>query len=384
MHINRIQSVENQTGLSLIELLVALVLSLAVLIALSYVYVAAKQAFRFQENTGRMQEDGAYALDLISREMRMAGHGGCAGIGRDASVIPNVYTPGLIWSNTAASIIQGLNPLEAVLPGDALITVQPFTPFNTLRGFDTGPNAMFATGNVPAWSTTSSSIFFAGASGQSAALSAPMALATSALTLNTNTFGWAGKNLSLIISDCTDSSLFNGAVTAVGAGPTAALNVAHGTTDGNGVANFRGSKIYGTSSVVMTAEWNFFYVATRTGATTPSLFRVRHNGENRLNAEEVISNVEAMKIHYGEANAATPEVVSNWRTTAAAVTDWSRVVAVRVGLMMISSDANNNTDLPAATIKLLGASYTIPTGQTNRSRREFSTTIVLRNRVAPR
>ena len=74
-----------------------------------------------------------------------------------------------------------------------------------------------------------------------------------------------------------------------------------------------------------------------------------------------------------------------WRTTAASVTDWSRVVAVRVGLMMVSADNAANTDVTTATPPFLGASYTPASGaSTTRVRKEFSTTVVLRNRIAPR
>ena len=153
----------------------------------------------------------------------------------------------------------------------------------------------------------------------------------------------------------------------------------------------------------MPLEWSFYYVATRPGASTPSLYRVFYNGTTRGNAEELVSNIETMKLNYGE-NINGKDKVTNlqctiatggatcaptfqadvWRTTAAAVTDWSRVVAVRVGLMMLSADSAANPDI-ASTPTLLGQSYTLPTGaSTTRLRKEFSTTVVLRNRVAPR
>jgi hypothetical protein len=78
-------------------------------------------------------------------------------------------------------------------------------------------------------------------------------------------------------------------------------------------------------------------------------------------------------------------IVNEWRTTAAAVTDWSRVVAVRVGLMMMSDQDNANLGVTLAVPTLLGATYSIPVGASaNRIRKEFSTTVVLRNRVAAR
>jgi hypothetical protein len=60
-------------------------------------------------------------------------------------------------------------------------------------------------------------------------------------------------------------------------------------------------------------------------------------------------------------------------------------VAVRIGLMMVSGDQSANQEVTQGALTLLGASYTIPAGASaSRVRKEFSTTIVLRNRVAPR
>lgn len=386
-HTSNTKSQRNQLGLSLVELLIALVLSLAVLSALSAVYIAAKQAFKFQENTGRMQEDAAFALELLSREIRMTGHAGCAGIKQTTVVGPpsvTTYTPGFI-SNSTTGDEQGTNPMATVVasPG-ADITAQPYTANNVIRGFDTGPNTMFATGSSPIWGTSSASLFFAGANSKSASLVVPMAAATSDLQLSTNTFGWSGDTRDLIISDCVDSTLFRGVITTTGSGATARLNIEHPNSV-NSLATFKGSRVYGTDAVVMSPYWNFVFVAKRTAnSPTPSLYRVFHDGEDRKNAEEIISNVEAMSIHYGEATAANPMVVANWRTTSAAVTDWSRIVAVRVGLMMVGVDSNDSLEITASAITFLGQAYTVPTGQSSRSRREFSTTIVLRNRVAPR
>jgi type IV pilus assembly protein PilW len=154
----------------------------------------------------------------------------------------------------------------------------------------------------------------------------------------------------------------------------------------------------------MPLQWSFYYAATRSGASTPSLYRVFYDGNARGNAQEIIANVESFKLMYGENTMGKDSVTNNactiatggatcvpnlqadvWRTTAASVTDWSRVVAVRIGLMMVSADSNAIADLSQVTPTLLGQTYTIPTGaSTGRLRKEFSTTVVLRNRVASR
>lgn len=391
-----------QRGVTLVELLVSLALGLAVLVGLSYVYVAAKQSFRFQETSGRLQEDAVFALEMISRDLRMAGFAGCRGV--DISSGP-IYFPTLSLS-TAPTAIDGPNPLASVEPTATTVTVQPLTPYNFIRGFDNVPSAMFATGAVPTSSNTSS-LFFSGGSSNSVAVTAAMAVASDNLTISADPFNWASTSTpisnpgvyNMIVSNCVSSSLFAGKVV------TGSTQISHSSIYGNSTNNFPSSVLYGVDALVVPLEWSFYYVATRSGAATPSLFRVFYDGNKRdASPQEIISNVESMRLHYGEnlkgkdslTSAActlasggatcTPSMQADvWRTTAASVTDWSHVVGVRIGLMMVGGEANSTADLSTATPTLLGASYSLPSGASaNRLRKEFSTTVVLRNRVAAR
>jgi type IV pilus assembly protein PilW len=379
-----------QGGVSLVELLIAVALGLAVLVGLSSVYVAVKQSFRFQETSGRLQEDAAFALDSISKDLRMAGYAGCPGINKITVGAVTTYFPGSVMSSGSPAGINGPNPLATIETGVAEVTQQPFTAFNFVRGFDSVPSGMFASGAAPASSGTDS-LFFAGGSINAVSLSALMANTSDSLKIAADTYGWRNATANsgvydFVISDCNSSSIFKGKVATSGGLTT----IDHSTSMGNSAGTFTSSTIFNTDAVVMPAEWSFYYVATRAGAETPSLYRVFYNGNSRQAAEELVSNVESMQLHYGENTTldglgAPTLTVDAWRTTAAAVTDWSRVVAVRIGLMMISSEDNVNPGVTVATPKLLGATYTVPAGaSTNRLRKEFSTTVVLRNRVAAR
>lgn len=391
-----------QRGLSLVELLVSLVLGMAVLIGLASVYVAAKQSFRFQETSGRLQEDAVFALEMIAKNLRMSGFAGCRGVNQEAGP---VYFPRLTLA-TAPTGIDGPNPLATVESGSTTVTVQPLTPFNFLRGFDDVPSTMFASGLAPTTSGTDS-LFFSGGSANVVSVTAPMAAATSSLTIGADPYNWAATTTptanpgvyNMIVSNCLTSSLFAGKVT------TSGTLIAHDTTLGNAANDFPTSPLYGADALVMPLEWSFYYVATRSGAATPSLYRVFYDGNKRDgNPQEIISNVESMQLHYGEnlngiddvttlacvlasgGATCTPTLrADTWQTTAASVTNWSRVVGVRIGLMMVGSDAGAAADVTVATPPILGASYTLPSGASSRRlRKEFSTTVLLRNRIAPR
>jgi len=65
-----------QTGLSMVELLVALGLGLILLAGIGSIYVGSKQTYRMQEANARVQETGRFALEVIGRSLRQAGADG--------------------------------------------------------------------------------------------------------------------------------------------------------------------------------------------------------------------------------------------------------------------------------------------------------------------
>ena len=388
--ITSMRRVRHQRGVTLVELLISLALGLAVLVGLSAVYVAAKQSFRFQETGGRMQEDAMFALETISRELRMAGFAGCRGVEKINIAGVDTYYPQLGMTSGAPSGISGPNPLAVVEPGNAEVVLKPLSPFNFVRGFDNVPDEMFA---APPTSSATNSLFLAGGSERAVSVSAAMAAVDDPLTITAGSAAFldATKIYNMVVANCNASSLFSG---QVGAGGTQIIHTAaigNATVGTNAAASFPSNPLYDVDALVMPLEWSFYYVATRAGAATPSLYRIQYDGSARGNAEELVSNVESMRLHYGENtvnNAVTgaPTMQADvWRTTAATVTDWSRVVAVRVGLMMVSDDNAANQDVATAAPTLLGQAYVGPVGKSaTRLRKEFSTTVVLRNRVAPR
>ncbi|MGH8820073.1 MAG: PilW family protein [Rhodoferax sp.] len=383
-------------GFSLVELLIALALGLAVLVALSAVYLTVKQSFRFQETSGRLQEDASFALDTIAKDLRMAGFAGCPGINKVTVSGVSTYYPGSVLDSGSPGGINGPNPLAQVETSNPEVIQQPLTALNFIRGFDEVPSSMLEAGAAPASSNTSS-LFFAGGSVNSVAVSAAMATASASLSTDGYPYGWRKAKpppnsgvYDLIVSDCTSSSLFKGKVTQSGG----VTSIDHSKEMGNASAAFTSNQLFDTSAQVMPLEWNFYYVATRPGASTPSLYRVFYDGNTRQQAQELVSNVESMRLHYGENTGfdelgAPTLVADEWRTSASTgvkkVTDWSRVVAVRVGLMMVSGDDYANPDVDVPTPTLLGQDYTLPGGASKkRLRKEYSTTVVLRNSVAAR
>jgi type IV pilus assembly protein PilW len=79
-------------GFSLVELMVALVISLILMAGIGQIFLGSKKSFTIQDSLGRMQENGRYAMGILTQDLRRAGYwGGNADIGAiEGSQAPDV------------------------------------------------------------------------------------------------------------------------------------------------------------------------------------------------------------------------------------------------------------------------------------------------------
>lgn len=106
-------------GFSLVELMVALVISLILLGGVSQIFLSSKKSFTIQDSLGRQQENGRYAIDTLTADLRRAGYwGGNAQIGditgslgieNDNGTCPNDTT----WGRMIDRRVTGLNDTSA-------------------------------------------------------------------------------------------------------------------------------------------------------------------------------------------------------------------------------------------------------------------------------
>jgi len=66
-----------QTGVSLIELMIALTISMVLTAVIGYTYLASSQVFRTIDASSRLQEGARFAFEVIASDLRMAGFTGC-------------------------------------------------------------------------------------------------------------------------------------------------------------------------------------------------------------------------------------------------------------------------------------------------------------------
>jgi type IV pilus assembly protein PilW len=94
-------------GFGLIELLIALALSLVVVLGVVQVFIAAKNTYLSQNAAAEMQEDARFVLSKMIQEIRMVGMFGCLGAITDASEEGNFNasqaTP-IRWDNASQTL----------------------------------------------------------------------------------------------------------------------------------------------------------------------------------------------------------------------------------------------------------------------------------------
>jgi type IV pilus assembly protein PilW len=80
-----------QHGLSLVELMVSVAISVGLVSSLVYVYVGSRGAYRANEALARVQESGRFALEWIARDLRQAGYMGC--LSRNLPITMHAFPP---------------------------------------------------------------------------------------------------------------------------------------------------------------------------------------------------------------------------------------------------------------------------------------------------
>lgn len=71
-------SFRKQAGLSLVELMVALVLGLLISAGVVTIFISAKQDYQVQDAVSQVQENGRFSLEFLANDIRMAGYSGCS------------------------------------------------------------------------------------------------------------------------------------------------------------------------------------------------------------------------------------------------------------------------------------------------------------------
>jgi len=336
-----------QRGLSLIELMVALVISLFLLGGVVQVYIANKSTYRFSEAMSRIQESARYALDTMARDLRMAGFWGCT-----------TFDPA-----NPANIQNNLDPAGAGYDPEIHDFINQPPVEGTENDGLNGSDSIRIRGSQP---------------GQANVV--PPQNAPTSLPISISQADFTAPGDIVLLTNCEGADIFQ--VSSVTPGVGIARQVVSHASGTGAPGNTGGqagcpvganlnclSRTYGSDSSLLKLQSVLYHIAP--GASgEPALWR-NFNGVE----QELIDGVEQLQVLYGISNTVPPTAPSQY-VTSLGVADWNQVVAVRLMLLLrsanpVSLDAPQN-------YRFNGANLVAPD---NRLRQVISTTIALRNRI---
>jgi type IV pilus assembly protein PilW len=321
---NRQRRFYSQSGFTLVELLVALTISIVLIAGTLQVYVTNSQSYRSQQAAAQMMENGRTAIELLARSVRLGGYWKCVGwqTANLSNHLPSNQR-GLFGTDGASGAPDSIQVLHAL--DETAVTVAANV---TLTELDTEPDIPTVT---------------------------PMPITVS------DGSGFTGNEL-IVINDCAKGDIFQ--LTAV---------------NENVLSHNCSSCVesYGTNSEVLEVEDSLYFIATN-DKSQPSLYRSVNGGA----AEELLEGVEDMQVFYGEdtdsdgvANRyVTADVINAPCASGANPSCWLRATSVRISLLVRTLDTN--VTVAPQTYYFSGAAVTASDG---RLRRVFTTVVSLRN-----
>lgn len=327
-----------QRGLTLIEIMVALVISLILTAGVIQIFTGSKQTYRFQEQLSRMQESGRFAIEMLSRELRSVGYDGCAG--RSIDPVNTLNNP----DNLAWNFQQGVFGNHS--NGDGTWE-PPLDP--SITNPDPSPTSDVLTVRVPD---------FASEVPVDAHPGRPSAPGSANVHIP------PGHSLEegdiVMISTCQAAGIMQVTNVNTSGGTNALVHQTGNGTPGNETQELGANMTGGT---VMQIATHTYYVAPGANGQ-PSLWRK----VGVADAEELVENVERLEVTFGE-DLDFPDGDGQIDTyeNASDVNNWSHVLSVRVRLTLASSEDYIVDDVT-------------PAGD-RRLRQTMTTTVALRNRL---
>jgi type IV pilus assembly protein PilW len=373
MQPNATASMHRQGGMSIIELMIAMVVGLILMAGVLSVFVSSRQSYGVNSAIAQVQENGRFALSFITKATRMAGFMGCGG---GSAVTNNLKSP----ANTS-------------LPYDFTTGITGFeysgtAPTNTYNISAETPAAV-ANAN---WSPTLANNFPASGTGYpipgsdflviryTPPSNSSAAYVDGGQPPNGSQF-WLTANPGLqsgdilVITNCVDTLVIQAdQINGVG-NDHVVVNTGNSVSPGNSVNgipdSFIGAQVSSSTSAV-------FYIGL--GANnSPALFEATTDASqaNGFDFNELVPDVENMQVLYGVDT--TGSMTPSQYVTADNVADWSTVVSVRVALLTRSNTGAVPLPTTAPAYTLEDTTIKVPID--TRLRRVFTATIGLRNRL---
>lgn len=345
-----------QKGVTLVELLIALLLGLLLTAGMIQVFVGNRATYEFNDGLSRIQENARFALDHMAYNARMGGYSGCLA---DVPIHNNLTVPltnfrfdiedGGIYGYDATGTTSDDDEYDAEDP--------PGATWNEALPADIAADVIAG----------SDVLVVRSVGGSAVSLVSPFTNAAQLFVDPSHNFL---EGEILVVSDCQKASVFQ--VTEIS---NTKENIVHSNNGsfipGNSGPNWDDEQDYGLGAELARLQTFAFYVGDG-----PALFQHRLGAGAGMVQEELAQGIETMQVRYGVDNdndGAVDELVS-----AALITNWTAVVSVEISLLARATE-EYGTETDTADYRLGGIVYN--PNDDRRLRQVFSTSIGVRNRL---
>lgn len=342
---DRFAPVVAQRGLSLVELMIALVIGMLIVAGVTFVFMNSRQTYTYGNDLARIQEDGRFAINALNHDLRMTALPGCVRISNFAIV--------------AASPVPSFDK-EPTVTGDRYLAGHAYAL--TIAGASGVPSSDVFTIRRLAGPSIRLSVAQSG--------SDPLVFAQ-------NTIELAQSDLA-IISDCNGQADLFRVSSVAGSSPVTIGHAAPANSQPTfgSLANPHSGYTEGISSISKFLENSYFVADTgrtnQSGQAVTSLFKREVNGS----VTELIEGVQDMRVFYGVNSDAANDTVDQYLPVQNMTNAlWQQVIALRVDLLLRAREDNTLSE---------AQSYTLLDGSVLNDRRvrtTVSTTISLRNLI---
>ena len=369
MNTQSVSKRQRQLGMTLVELMVAMVLSVFLIGGIIQIFMGNRITFAFNEGLSRIQENARFSLEHMAFSARMAGYSGCLS---DVAVTNNLAAPST-FRDDIANGIQG-HSANGTGVGDsyAAAATDPWPSANVSDWTPALPPEL--NGRVIPGSDV---LVIRGIGGAPHPLVTPFSDSAQLFVAGPHDFV---NGEILVVTDCQKASIFQLTnSTDVGLG----VNLVHSNSGafapGNASPTWGPEQSYGLGAEVARLQTFAFYVGQGANGR-PSLFQLRLQSLSGTAAgfapEELVEGIDSLQIRYG-ADADNDGDADSW-APADAVADWTTVLSVEVTLLARSGD-EYGAETDTVVYNLAGTQFD-PVDD-RRHRQVFSTTVGIRNRL---
>ena len=331
-----------QQGLTLVEILVALVISLVLMIGVTQIFVANKVTYRTQEGLARLQENGRYAINRIAKSVREAGYFGCAGM--------EITNPNVIANNPPADL-SSIN-IETAIDGDDNVTSG--NAFNAKAGTDI--------------------ITLRGAGDEGVGLTGNLTPINANIQISNGYDKFDADDL-IMITDCRTADLFR--ATSVSTGNTGGVKITIAHSQSSNTSNNL-SKPYGSDAFVLRPFIHSYFIRDtgRDNDAGDDIYALYYQDMN-ANVFELVEGVSDLQVLYGVDQDGNRAADVYMTATQVDAVGWDKVVSARLSLL---TDSVENSLQEPASYSFLG-NTSIPAAGDFRLRQEFTRLVAIRNRT---